>query len=63
MKIRQVRFISDVAINSIVRFPHRQGLFKVESICDGFVFLSRVEKNARISFVPSTCTVYVVEGF
>lgn len=63
MKKQQLRFVSDVAINSIVRFPHRHGLFKVESICDGLVFLSKVEKYSQLSFVPSMCTVYVVEGF
>ena len=59
---RRVCTLADVAINSIIRFPRRPGLFKVESIVDGVVFLSKVERNAQLSFVPSVCKVYVVEG-
>lgn len=60
---KPIRDISDVAINSIIRFPRRSGLYKVESIVDGLVFLSKVERNAQISFVSPLCKVYVVEGF
>lgn len=60
---RIVRVISDVAVNSIVRFPKRSGLYKVVSINDGIVFLEKVERNPQISFVSPLCSVYLVEGF
>lgn len=60
---RRVCTLADVAINSIIRFPKRSGFFKVDSVVDGVVFLSKVERNAHLSFAPSACKVYVVEGF
>lgn len=60
---RNVRTISDVAVNSIVRFPKRSGLYKVVSINDGIVFLEKIERKPQISFVSPLCTVYLVEGF
>lgn len=60
---KRVCTLADVAINSIIRFPKCSGLFKVESVVDGVVFLSKLERNAQLSFVPSVCKVYVVEGF
>lgn len=62
-KVRFTRVISDVAINSVVRFPRRSGLYKVIAKGDSLNFLEKVERNPQISFVSLSCVVYIVEGF